>query len=136
MSEVDLKLAVARCNTMDTPAPTCAVCGTTIVGNEAAHAVHDKFICGECLRLALETGPRPVLAYAGRDARRRRWGWPAVAGAALIVVAAAVSLLVTAQRAAVARARVEQMRALAAEQRARAAAEAVAATLAATRPAD
>ena len=120
-------------NTVDTPAPSCALCGKSLGGGETAHAVRDKFICGECRRLALATEPRPVLPYADRPISRRRWLWPAVAAAAL-AAAIAASLLLTAQRTAVARARAEQLRALAAEKQARAAAEAARGRAAETRP--
>jgi hypothetical protein len=104
---------------MELTAPTCALCGKTVGGDEPAHAVRDKVICEECRRLVLATGPRPVLAYAGGGGRRRRWVWPAVA-AGVFVAGVLVSLVFTAQHAAE-RARAEQMRALLAEQRARAA---------------
>ena len=119
---------------MDTPAGTCALCGKAVEGDEPAHAVHDKVICEACRGLVLVSGPRPVLPYADRGGRRRRWMWPAVATA--VAAAVIMSLVFTAQRAAVERARAEQLRALAAEQRARADAEAARARRAETRPAE
>ena len=104
---------------MNLTAPTCALCGKTVGGAEPAHAVRDKVVCEECRSLVAATGPRPVLTYAGGAGRRRRRVWPAVAAG--VFVAAVLALVAfTAQRAAVERARAEQMRALAAEQRARA----------------
>jgi hypothetical protein len=108
---------------VNTTAPTCALCGRAVGDGEAARAVRDKFVCGDCRRLVLATEPAPVLPYADRAIRRRRWLWPAVAAAAL-ALAVAASLLFTAQRVAIARARDAQMRALAAEAQARAVAEA------------
>src|SRR5688500_18949760 len=105
---------------MDLTAPTCALCGKTVGGAEPAHAVGDKVVCEECRRLVLAAGPRPVLAYAGGDGRRRRWVW-AVLAAGVFVAAVLVSVVFIAQRAAVERARAEQMRALLAEQQAKAA---------------
>ena len=107
---------------MNTSAPTCALCGRAVGDGEAARAVRDKFVCGECRRLVLATEPAPVLPYADRAVRRRRWLWPAVAAAAL-ALAIAASLLITAQRVAMTRAREAQMRALLAEAQARAVAE-------------
>jgi hypothetical protein len=93
-------------------------------------------ICEACRRLVVGLEPRAVLPYAEAGIlRRRRWVWPALAAAA-VVVGLVVSLLWAAQRAAVERARAEQMRAIAAEQRALAAAAAVRARLAATQPAE
>ena len=112
--------------TVNPSATTCALCGQVVGGGEAARAVRDKFVCGECRRLVLATEPAPVLSYAGRTVRKRRWLWPAAAGAAL-ALAIAAALLLASQRVAVARAREAQMRALAA-QRAAAVAQARAAT--------
>ena len=100
---------------MDLTARTCALCGKTVGGAEPAHAVRDKVICEECRGLVLATGPLPVLAYAGGAGRRRHWVWAAVA-ACLFVLALLASLVFTARRAAVERARAEQIRAMVAEQ--------------------
>lgn len=120
-------------NNVDTPDPSCALCGKSVGVGETAHAVRGKFICGDCRRVVLATEPRPVLPYADRPLPRRRWLWPAVAAAAL-AAAIAASLLLTAQRTAVGRAQAEQLRALAAEKQAKAAAEAARARAAETRP--
>jgi hypothetical protein len=118
------------------PATTgCALCGQAPDRAELAHVVRDKTICEACRRAVAGLEPRAVLPYADADSGRRRgWVWPAVVAA--VVAMLLVSLLWTAQRAAVNRARAEQMRAIAAEQQARAAAAAVRAKLAATRPAE
>ena len=126
---------------MDDAVRMCALCGKAVGGAEPAHAVRDKFICEACRGLVIGSEPRPVLPYADhRGRRRRRWLWPAVAGAAVVAIFAA-SLGFTAWRAAAARARDEQLRAaavraLAAERSARAEAEAARERLAQTRPAE
>ena len=93
--------AVQYIITVNTSAPTCALCGQAVGGGEPARAVRDKFVCGECRRLVLATEPAPVLSYADRTVRKRRWLWPAVAAAAL-ALAIAASLLLASQRVAMA----------------------------------
>ena len=117
---------------MNSPAPSCALCDRTIDGATTAHAVHGKLVCEACRRLVLACEPRQVLPYADREVRRRR-RWLLPAAVAAVVVVLAFALLLAARTAAVQRARAEEMRALAAERQARAAA--VQQWLSATQPA-
>lgn len=112
----------------------CALCESTIDRAAAAHAVGGRFICEACRRLVLASEPRLVLPYADHGPpRRRRWLLPLVV--AMAVMAVLFSLLFVARNAAVRQARAAQMRALVAEQNARAAAAAAAqARVAATQP--
>ena len=116
---------------MNSPAPSCALCDRTIDDAATAHAVRGRFICEACTRLVLASEPRQVLPYADQGlTRRRRRLLPAFA--AIAVVALLFSLLLIARNTAERQARAEQMRALIAEQNARAAG--VRARLPATQP--
>ena len=108
---------------MSSAAAICALCDRAIDGGGPAHAVGGKFICEACRQIVLAGGPRHVLPYAGGGpARHRRWLLPSLA--AIVVAALLLSLLFMARIAAVQRARAAELRALIAQQNARAAAAA------------
>ena len=120
---------------METPAITCALCGEAVGDAEPAHAVRGKVVCQACRRLVLASEPRQVLPYAGPAGRRRRWLWTAVAAAVVVTILCTSLLLINERRAAIQRVRFEEMRAIQAEARAKAAADAQS-RQAQTRPAE
>ena len=120
---------------VETPSITCALCGEAVGDVEPAHAVRGKVVCQSCRRLVLASEPRRVLPYAGPAGRRRRWLWTVVAAAVVVIILSTSLLLINERRVAIERARVEEMRALAAEARAKAAADALSRPVQ-TRPAE